>query len=42
LAQLNYRDAFLGLAAYRSLFCPSSKYAEAFLVCDHRELLTLS
>jgi LmbE family N-acetylglucosaminyl deacetylase len=42
LAQLNYRDAFLGLASYRSLFCPSSKYAEAFLVCDHRELLSLS
>jgi LmbE family N-acetylglucosaminyl deacetylase len=41
LAQLNYREAFLGLAAYRSLFCPSSKYAEAFLVCDHHELLNL-
>ena len=42
LAQLNYRDGFLGLAAYRSLFCPSSKYAEAFLVCDRQELLQLT
>jgi len=41
LAQLNYRDAFLGLASYRSLFCPSSRYAEAFLVCDRDELLKL-
>lgn len=41
LAQLNYRDAFLGLAAYRSLFCPSSRYAEAFLVCDRSEVLSL-
>ena len=39
LSQLNYREGFLGLAAYRSLFCPSSKYAEAFLVCDRAELL---
>ena len=42
LAQLNYREGFLGLSAYRSLFCPSSKYAEAFLVCDRQELLQLS
>lgn len=42
LAQLNYRDGFLGLASYRSLFCPSSKYAEAFLVCDLQELLRLT
>ena len=39
LSQLNYREGFLGLAAYRSLFCPSSKYAEAFWVCDRSELL---
>jgi len=42
LAQFNYREAFIGLAAYRSLFCPSSKYAEAFLVCDQSELLNLA
>lgn len=42
LEQLNYREGFLGLAAYRSLFCPSSRYAEAFLVCDARELHQLS
>jgi N-acetylglucosamine malate deacetylase 1 len=42
LAQLNYREGFVGLAAYRSLFCPASSYAEAFLVCDHRELKQLA
>jgi hypothetical protein len=42
LAQLNYREGFVGLAAYRSLFCPASSYAEAFLVCDHRELNQLA
>ena len=42
LDQLNYREGFLGLAAYRSLFCPSSRYAEAFLVCDAREIHQLS
>jgi len=38
LEQLNYREGFLGLAAYRSLFCPPSKFAEAFLVCEAAEL----
>jgi LmbE family N-acetylglucosaminyl deacetylase len=38
LSQLNYREGFIGLAAYRSLFCPASSYAEAFLVCDSREV----
>jgi N-acetylglucosamine malate deacetylase 1 len=38
LSQLNYREGFIGLAAYRSLFCPASTYAEAFLVCDTREI----
>jgi LmbE family N-acetylglucosaminyl deacetylase len=38
LKQLNYHEGFLGLAAYRSLFCPSTKYAEAFLVCDRDEI----
>ena len=42
LSQLNYRDGFMGLAAYRSLFCPPSKYAEAFLVCNLGEMLTLA
>lgn len=41
LAQLNYQDGFLGLAAYRSLFCPASRYAEAFWVCNRDELLHL-
>jgi len=41
-SQLNYREGFAGLAAYRSLFCPSSSYAEAFLVCDTREMLNLT
>jgi LmbE family N-acetylglucosaminyl deacetylase len=42
LSQLDYREAFLGLAAYRGLFCPPSKYAEAFLVCDRDEMLALA
>jgi N-acetylglucosamine malate deacetylase 1 len=42
LAQLNYGEAFVGLAAYRSLFCPPSSYAEAFLVCDRQQLLSLA
>lgn len=41
LSQLNYREGIAGLAAYRSLFCPSSSYAEAFLVCDRHEMLNL-
>jgi len=41
LAQLNYCEGFLGLAAYRSLFCPASRYAEAFWVCNRDELLNL-
>jgi LmbE family N-acetylglucosaminyl deacetylase len=41
LSQLNYGEAFVGLAAYRSLFCPPSNYAEAFLVCDRQQLLSL-
>jgi N-acetylglucosamine malate deacetylase 1 len=42
LGQLNYREGFLGLAAYRSLFCPSSSYAEAFLVCQPNEILSIA
>jgi LmbE family N-acetylglucosaminyl deacetylase len=41
LALLNYREGFLGLAAYRSLFCPASRYAEAFWVCQRDELMQL-
>jgi len=42
LAQLNYREGMLGLSAYRSLFCPPSRFAEAFLVCDFGEMLSLA
>jgi hypothetical protein len=31
---LDYLSAFRGLAAYRSLACPSSRYAEAYIVGD--------
>jgi LmbE family N-acetylglucosaminyl deacetylase len=41
LALCNYQEAFIGLAAYRSLFCAPSRYAEAFLVCDRDEILRL-
>ena len=41
LSQLDYREGFLGLSAYRGLFCPPSKYAEAFWVCDRNEMLAL-
>jgi LmbE family N-acetylglucosaminyl deacetylase len=39
LSQLNYREGFLGLAAYRALTCPPATHAEAFLVCDRQEFL---
>jgi LmbE family N-acetylglucosaminyl deacetylase len=39
LACLNYLSAFQGLAAYRSLFCPPSQYAEAFRVCAREAVL---
>lgn len=42
LSQLNYREGFAGLSAYRSLFCPSSSFAEAFLVCDKPEILNMT
>jgi LmbE family N-acetylglucosaminyl deacetylase len=38
-SQLNYADAFSGLARYRSLFCPPARYAEAFYNCDSVALL---
>lgn len=42
LTQMNYREAFLGLASYRSLFCPPCRFAEAFYVCDYAELLRMN
>ena len=36
---LNYADGFLGLARYRSLFCPPAQYAEAFYNCDSSVLV---
>lgn len=39
LAVIDYEAAFRGLAAYRSLNCPSAKYAEAFFTCDSLSLL---
>lgn len=41
LACLNYWDAFLGLASYRALSCPPSRYAEAFFVLDRDAALKL-
>jgi len=38
---LDYLGAFVGLAAYRALACPPSKYAEAFLTMDAPALLNL-
>jgi LmbE family N-acetylglucosaminyl deacetylase len=36
---LDYLAAFRGLAAYRSLFCPESRFAEAFIATDSEALL---
>lgn len=41
LPQLNYREGFLGLSAYRSTFCPPANFAEAFFVCTKEEMLSL-
>jgi N-acetylglucosamine malate deacetylase 1 len=41
LACLDYLNAFLGLAAYRAMFCAPAKYAEAFLQMDTQTLLAL-
>jgi LmbE family N-acetylglucosaminyl deacetylase len=38
---LDYLGAFVGLAAYRALACPPSRYAEAFLTMDTPTLLNL-
>lgn len=38
---LDYLSAFVGLAAYRALACPPSRYAEAFLTMDTVALLNL-
>lgn len=29
---IDYYEAFVGLAAYRAVFCPPTRFAEAFLV----------
>lgn len=42
LACLDYRSAFCGLAAYRSLACPPSKYAEAFFILHSKLLMDQS
>lgn len=34
LAYLDYKSAFLGLSAYRSLFCPGARHAEAFQIVN--------
>jgi hypothetical protein len=41
LSQLNYREGFIGLSAYRSAFCPPANFAEAFFVCSKEEMLAL-
>lgn len=38
---LDYLSAFVGLAAYRALACPPSRYAEAFLTMDTTTVLNL-
>jgi LmbE family N-acetylglucosaminyl deacetylase len=39
LTCLDYLSAFRGLAAYRSLMCPGSRFAEAFIATDAHTLL---
>jgi len=39
LSNLNYAEAFYGLAKYRSLFCPPAQFAEAFFNCERTALL---
>jgi LmbE family N-acetylglucosaminyl deacetylase/DNA-binding NarL/FixJ family response regulator len=41
LSQLNYREGFIGLSAYRGAFCPPANFAEAFQVCTKEEILAL-
>lgn len=41
LPQLNYREGFIGLSAYRSAFCPPATFAEAFFVCSKEEALLI-
>jgi LmbE family N-acetylglucosaminyl deacetylase len=40
LAQLDYAGAFRGLAAWRALACPPSRFAEAFCICDRDTLIS--
>lgn len=39
MSAMNYARAFRGLAQYRSLFCSSARYAEAFMLLDREDLL---
>jgi LmbE family N-acetylglucosaminyl deacetylase len=41
LACLDYLAAFMGLASYRALHCPPSKYAEGFMTLDTPTFLSL-
>lgn len=41
LAYLDYLSAFQGLAAYRSLFCPGARFAEAFKTGDRAMALDI-
>ncbi|WP_425617311.1 PIG-L deacetylase family protein [Anatilimnocola sp. NA78] len=41
LACLDYMNAFVGLASYRALSCPPSRYAEAFVTLDTPTFLAI-
>lgn len=41
LAYLDYLSAFHGLAAYRSLFCPGTRFAEAFHTGDRQMVMNI-
>lgn len=41
LSSLDYLTAFVGLATYRALHCPPSRFAEAFLTMDTSAFLAL-
>lgn len=42
MATMDYARAFRALAEYRSLFCPPSKYAEAFSIIDCEDLVAMA
>lgn len=41
LESMDYARGFRALAQYRSLLCPTARYAEAFFTCDSQALLEL-